>query len=1078
VVIIERFAESDYFTALEDGPTPLSNSPYKDGTYIGTGAGYGGTVTLSVTLLDGEITAITVVSHSETEPYWSRAKGLIDKILTAQGTDGVDSVTGATLSCNAVLTAVKDALGQALGNAAAGTSGALGGGGGSAGALAKVKKLNYDEYYLADGEYSGSATGYRSTVTVKVAVSGGEIWSVTATHNEDPGYISKTRIDTLFGQIVGGNTTAAVDTVSGATYSFNAFLAAVEAALDSAIIAKKTELSSLEAVGDSGILTAAALTAENLTTTKIAEYKARVLAGAEVDETKLTVLSGYNIEGTAEAGGLLLLLPIEHYDSEMNYTVYHISGNTAEALDTRVFYKEGGYYAAFTATSFSPFLLVITEKELEDAGPVYKVDTAKVTKGGVITVTVKKADDKDRSIETDYTVELVPSAVTGGTDKILASLSFDETTYKDEGGAVPKQIANHEYVEQVVDRLNARLLQILSGKNPTADAASGATVSYSAIEKALIAADYVFPVTANPDVLAVVPPAPPAAKEISVSVSILSSALVLDASEDLYGAVVKVTQNGAVTDKFTVEALGKTYVLDGTYSGEYTVKLTLPGFAAERTVTASAGAYLYGVMNIPYVDFFANEGGGTVQGVDAVTMASNSKWNSASMVNKSYSSAARDQYGAILGVTYPIAITPADYAALTAKTNELRHGLNPVSVYDIDAKSYTKPFVDEFSYTVTALTTEKPATYKAVSFNGAGDMIFSEVREAETYVIDADAYPDIKLLAGGETTYGDFEIDFTKLNNNSFPVSGSGYAGTGNDGSQKGIKLTDGATAFFQIHSVLLKTDNANGGGGYYAMRHMENLWWGSSYGLELAWSVGIQEYVHSSSRLDTVSYQDMVGETLEEIIFITDKGYYIFPWSVKFGEVVDPDTYTVAVEGADNDAGSVAITSSGDGLSRFDTWTVLAPDGSVSNDLAVNADKTAIIWDGIAPGGAYTLRLSDAEGTLATYSTAFTLTRVAPVEYDPTTKALVVNADGSAADLAEFIAGITKVAVGTASYGLSGRGAVAVIIAADGSVNGDATFASAGAGTSGSVFANADDYTVTITSTGFKAYTFTYTKE
>lgn len=84
-----------------------------DGTYIGTGAGRNGDITLSVTIADGKITQIENISNKETPKYWAEAVKLFDSILAANGTDGVDAVSGATLSSDGILTAVDDALAKA-----------------------------------------------------------------------------------------------------------------------------------------------------------------------------------------------------------------------------------------------------------------------------------------------------------------------------------------------------------------------------------------------------------------------------------------------------------------------------------------------------------------------------------------------------------------------------------------------------------------------------------------------------------------------------------------------------------------------------------------------------------------------------------------------------------------------------------------------------------------------------------------------------------------------------------------------------------------------------------------------------
>ena len=88
-------------------------SPYADGTYTGETQGYGGTVSVAVTIQDGTITDVAIVSaKQEDAAYFDAAKGVIDEILEAQ-TTAVDTVSGATFSSNGILHAVADALGKA-----------------------------------------------------------------------------------------------------------------------------------------------------------------------------------------------------------------------------------------------------------------------------------------------------------------------------------------------------------------------------------------------------------------------------------------------------------------------------------------------------------------------------------------------------------------------------------------------------------------------------------------------------------------------------------------------------------------------------------------------------------------------------------------------------------------------------------------------------------------------------------------------------------------------------------------------------------------------------------------------------
>ena len=86
---------------------------YKDGVYEGTGLGFGDDITVSVTIQDGQMTDITVVSaDGEDKPYYRQAIAVLDEILTTQSAE-VDAVAGATLTAEGLIEAVADALGKA-----------------------------------------------------------------------------------------------------------------------------------------------------------------------------------------------------------------------------------------------------------------------------------------------------------------------------------------------------------------------------------------------------------------------------------------------------------------------------------------------------------------------------------------------------------------------------------------------------------------------------------------------------------------------------------------------------------------------------------------------------------------------------------------------------------------------------------------------------------------------------------------------------------------------------------------------------------------------------------------------------
>ena len=91
------------------------NGSYKDGVYTGEGEGFRGTTKVEVTVENGYIADITVLSFRDDWEFFQRAQSaVIDAILTEQAAD-VDAVSGATFSSNSIMDAVADALGTESG---------------------------------------------------------------------------------------------------------------------------------------------------------------------------------------------------------------------------------------------------------------------------------------------------------------------------------------------------------------------------------------------------------------------------------------------------------------------------------------------------------------------------------------------------------------------------------------------------------------------------------------------------------------------------------------------------------------------------------------------------------------------------------------------------------------------------------------------------------------------------------------------------------------------------------------------------------------------------------------------------
>lgn len=91
----------------------FSGATLADGTYEGSAQGYSGTTTVSVTVSGGKVTAIDVVSESDSPQFFSRAEAILDTIISGQSLE-VDTVSSATFSSAGLLNATYNALQQAV----------------------------------------------------------------------------------------------------------------------------------------------------------------------------------------------------------------------------------------------------------------------------------------------------------------------------------------------------------------------------------------------------------------------------------------------------------------------------------------------------------------------------------------------------------------------------------------------------------------------------------------------------------------------------------------------------------------------------------------------------------------------------------------------------------------------------------------------------------------------------------------------------------------------------------------------------------------------------------------------------
>lgn len=237
--VSERVTDTETETenAAENTQTATGSFDLADGVYKGSATGFSGPVTVAVTIMDKKITSIDILSSTDDEAFFNRAKGVIDRIIASQSFD-VDVVSGATYSSNGIIKAVKNALTGEKDNGVTGkskqesTSDSE-----SDSSLAEIAAVQ-DASAYKDGTYYGTGKGFAGTMKVKVDISGGKIASISIVSTKDGDSYVKSA-SSLLDTIVEKQSTN-VDTVSGATFSSRGIIAAVRSALSQAAVSDNT----------------------------------------------------------------------------------------------------------------------------------------------------------------------------------------------------------------------------------------------------------------------------------------------------------------------------------------------------------------------------------------------------------------------------------------------------------------------------------------------------------------------------------------------------------------------------------------------------------------------------------------------------------------------------------------------------------------------------------------------------------------------------------------------------------------------------------------------------------------------
>ncbi|MDO4313428.1 MAG: DUF1533 domain-containing protein [Eubacteriales bacterium] len=451
-------------------------------------------------------------------------------------------------------------------------------------------------------------------------------------------------------------------------------------------------------------------------------------------------------------------------------------------------------------------------------------------------------------------------------------------------------------------------------------------------------------------------------------------------------------------------------------TGEYNITISSTGYKDVSFTYVVEAEAVYVLMNIPYAEFYQADVQNDVP-VDAFSSATKSKTRTGSLAGGSYH--VNSDGSDITGITFPVKVGEGvDLSSYTQITDENSVEITVTNRGQTNTTVYEgkDALFESASYSYYVLS-EAPEYYKEVTANADGSLSFGKTQGEIRTLEDVEG----ELLT--ESSYGDYELDLTGLG--------------------------DAITTDDQIYGVIVSTKE----GSDYGLRHLENIW-RVSY---LAWSTGFTKSVHNCPT-SSAHYEAMMGQTINKVTYYTSKGIYEIPLA---DEIYVPVKFEGGVEVADASvaAGSTAVTVTGLPEDYDAQYSVRGLKAGVADGVMTytNAEK-----------GKYTLVISDKNGKYADLSADFILyAETMPAEYneDSSAPALVKAKDATEEEFADYLQNITSVSVNGRSYAASGRGAV-VIIKEDGTID---------IGTA--PFAEGDSFEIVVSSTGYQALTFKYTK-
>lgn len=271
--------------------TAVNAATFTPGEYEATAQGFGGDVTVKVTVDENAVTAVEITGEDETPALGGAAiEEFTTSLVGVSDAEAVEAVSGATVTSTAVKEALAKALAQAKGEAAENTA----------------------ELAFTAGTYTGKASGYNGEVELAVTFSDTAVTAVELVSSKETQYVGDVAFEPMFADIVEANGSG-VDTVSGATFTSAAIRNAVNDAAEQAGCTNMDAFKSNKVVRE-----AQAPIEETYDVVIVGAGGAGIAAAAQAAQDGNTVLV---IEKNAQVGGNTLVSGGQ-YQSVMPYLVW------------------------------------------------------------------------------------------------------------------------------------------------------------------------------------------------------------------------------------------------------------------------------------------------------------------------------------------------------------------------------------------------------------------------------------------------------------------------------------------------------------------------------------------------------------------------------------------------------------------------------------------------------------------------------------------------------------------------------------------------------------------------------------